>query len=87
MELVDTNKDLVLVSFMCEKCNIGLMIYHHENQIVDGCLHYKNKCTHCGHEELMKAFYPTVKERKDVNDLSKPGLLLTLCSRECENYD
>jgi DNA-directed RNA polymerase subunit M/transcription elongation factor TFIIS len=87
MELIDTTKDLVSVIFNCEKCHEGFMVYHHETKIINGILHYKNRCSSCGHEEHMRAFYPTVKEREHVNDLSKPGLLLTLCSRECESWD
>lgn len=84
MEIIDGSKDLVEVNFKCEKCGQGNMIYHHKNNVVDGILKYLNKCNYCGYEELMLTFYPTVKERSFVGDLTKPGFLITLCAKECE---
>ena len=84
MEMIDESKDLVLVNYRCEKCEMGVMLYHHHTEVVEGKLLYLNRCKSCGHEVFMQTFYPTVKERHRVGDLSQPGLLLHLCSKECE---
>lgn len=84
METFDSSKDLVFVNFKCERCDKGNLIYHHETAVVEGALFYRNRCNNCGHEALMPSFYPNIKERADLGNPSKPGLLIQLCAKECE---
>ena len=88
MEEVDDKKDVVLVNYRCEKCKIGILKHHlNKTKLVKGIVHYLNICTHCGTEEYMPCFYPTVKNRQDAGDASKPGCIVTLCAKECERHE
>jgi len=84
MEVCDSTKDLVFVNFQCDKCEVGNMIYHHETKLVKGVLYYINRCNYCGHEMLSPSFYPTIKERADLGNTNKAGIIVQLCAKECE---
>ncbi len=87
MEEIDEKKEVVKVNFRCDKCKEGLLKHHrNKTKVIDGVVHYLNICSQCGAEEYLPCFYPTIKERQYVGDASKPGCIVTLCSKECEHH-